>query len=302
MPNDPIGARPSSTLSPDSRPGREAAGRRCRRPRTSSGCRSTLSLRPITCVPNRITPSAAARRGTRSTRCRATVSHSTRSPARRATPATISPNGLQRDARCLGDAGDDVRECGSSAPVPTIATATTISPTIQQRGRAQRVEEPLPMRRAEDDRGERAHLEQAVRARQIAVGQDLREDAVFRRAEERRLRAIRNSTTSMQLEPAGQRRRTSPSAHRDDLERLRDDQHGALAVDVGELSRVAGEQQERQDEDDADQRQLPAGVRRGAAACTASIETTILKTLSLKAPRNCVQRNGCSPRRASVSR
>ena len=39
---------------------------------------------------------------------------------------------------------------------------------------------------------------------------------------------------------------------------LRDDEHRALAVDVGELSRVAGEEQERQDEDGADERQLRA--------------------------------------------
>ena len=51
-----------------------------------------------------------------------------------------------------------------------------------------------------------------------------------------------------------------PSAGRDDLQRLGDDEDRALAVDVGELSRVAGEEQERQDEHHADERELTAGV------------------------------------------
>ena len=72
--------------------------------------------------------------------------------------------------------------------------------------------------------------------------------------------ASRNSTPSSQSKRPALKATTAPS-HRDDFERLRDDQDRALVEAIGDLSRVAGEQQERQDEDDADGRQLPAAVR-----------------------------------------
>jgi hypothetical protein len=52
--------------------------------------------------------------------------------------------------------------------------------------------------------------------------------------------------------------RDQPDPRRDDLERLRDDQHRSLAVDVGDLARVPREQQEGQHEDGADDGQLTA--------------------------------------------
>jgi hypothetical protein len=62
--------------------------------------------------------------------------------------------------------------------------------------------------------------------------------------------------------PRGERH--EPDPRRDDLERLGDDEDRPLAVDVGELSRVPGKEQEGQNEDGADDRQLAAGpVGRG---------------------------------------
>jgi hypothetical protein len=123
------------------------------------------------------------------------------------------------------------------------------------------IEHEAAERGAGDDRDERAHLEQAVRSRQVGIGQDLRQDAVFRRTEERRLDGNQEQHRVGDLEPScGKRKQRQDRRH--DLERLRHDEDGPLAVDVCQLAGVAGEQQEGEDEDDPDQRQLPAGAVR----------------------------------------
>ncbi len=55
-------------------------------------------------------------------------------------------------------------------------------------------------------------------------------------------------------------KRKQAEARGDDLEGLRHHEHGPLAVHVGQLSRVPGEEEEREDAHPADQRELARGV------------------------------------------
>ena len=84
--------------------------------------------------------------------------------------------------------------------------------------------------------------------------------------------AIRNSTTSINSTLC-EKNAAMPQRHHRDLEDLDPDQHRALADGVGQVAGVAGEQQERQHEDGAGQRQIFAALVCAADDWTARMET-----------------------------
>jgi len=77
--------------------------------------------------------------------------------------------------------------------VPSSATATTMTPN-QPQPIFPRVEHEAAARDADDDRHERAHFEDTVGARQVAIGEHLRQDSVFRGLKNVACSAIRKST------------------------------------------------------------------------------------------------------------
>ena len=130
----------------------------------------------------------------------------------------------------------------------------------QPEARAPNVKHETSGRRAHDDGDEGAHLQDAVRARQVAVGQNFGQDAVFRRAEERRLYGDEEQNPVSDFEASSQERDQSQRCSRD-LKRLGHDENGPLAVDVGDLTGVARKEEKRQDEDGTHQREGPSRVR-----------------------------------------
>ena len=130
MPMDPIGASPSSTLSPDRRP---AARLPAPMPTAAKAVRNPvrLSLSPMTCVPNStMSVCSSAPRNQKYDRP-STVSQSTRSRRSRFRPSQMSRHGFGSMRRPGADAGT----CGMRKlrPVPRTAAATTIRPISHSR-------------------------------------------------------------------------------------------------------------------------------------------------------------------------
>ena len=110
------------------------------------------------------------------------------------------------------------------------------------------VEHLSPEPGAGDDGQERAHFEQAVRARELGVRHHLGDDAVLRRTEERRLRGHEEQANEQQVAAIGQQDRDRQQGDRD-AHRRRPDQHAAFAEGVGDPAGVAGKEQKGEDED-----------------------------------------------------
>ena len=126
MPIDPIGARPSSTLSPESRP---ATTLPTPMPMAANAVSNPIH-RPSsrsTSVPNSTVTSCSSEPRNQKYEMPITVSHSTRSRRSRFRPSTISPIGFNR-SRLPGAAAGT---CGMPKldAVPMRAIATTVMPT-----------------------------------------------------------------------------------------------------------------------------------------------------------------------------
>ena len=118
--------------------GRHAADRRCRSPRTSSGSPTQRSLSPITSrAEEDHRRAAAARRGTRSTRCRPPSATARGRGAGVSRPSQISPHGLRVDRAARAPPAGT---CGMRklSAVPTTAMATTSDADRSTAGRATR--------------------------------------------------------------------------------------------------------------------------------------------------------------------
>ena len=105
-------------------------------------------------------------------------------------------------------------------------------------------EEDAAARDAEHDRDEGAHFEQRVAARKIAIGNHLRHDAVFRRAEDGGVQSHQEDHREHAFRPAAQQRGQAEQ-HDGDFEDLDADQDAALADQVGQVAGVPAEQAAR---------------------------------------------------------
>ena len=259
MPIAPIGARPSSTLSPDSRP---AARLPMPMPIAANEVSTPthVPLRAITSVPNRMTTSCRSEPRNQKYEMPITVSQSTRSRRRVTQPGPDLAPGIAVDP-LAGGRRRDVRNAEAQRRSDD-GDADHEDADDPQVG-AHRFEQISANGGAEHDGHEGAHLEHAVRSRQVAVRQYFRQNPVLRRTEERRLQGDQEQDGVGELQVAEEKRHETQRGG-DDLQRLADDQHRPLAVDVGELSGIPGEEQEREDEDGADDRQLTSGARGGS--------------------------------------
>ena len=138
---------------------------RRRRPGTRSSPRFAPSVRPMTCRPAASTAICNSAPRNQNHATPSAVIHSVRSLARRCTPMARPAHGIPAQGRsvaCRRDAGNaDTDDCADDRD------SRQRQPDGRQALVPQRVERSASGR-AEDDRGKRAHLEQAVGARQRA--------------------------------------------------------------------------------------------------------------------------------------
>ena len=113
--------------------------------------------------------------------------------------------------------------------------------------------------RAEEDRREGAHLHDGVAADQLARIEVLRQDRVFERAEECRLRAQQEQHGEQGRHALEVERKTRQDRH-GDLAELDDADQPRLLDLVGERTGGRGEQEERQDQEAGDQIHVDARV------------------------------------------
>jgi hypothetical protein len=148
----------------------------------------------------------------------------------------------------------------------------------------------------QQDADEGAHLDQAIAADQFLALQLLRQVGVFDRPEQGGMDAHADHGGDQQPQVMGHPA-IGGDAHDGDFQQLHEARHPALFQLVGQLAGGGREQEERQDEQTRNEvvEQARIHVRPRQGVIGEDGQQRVLNTLSLRAPRNWVQKKGEAP-------